>query len=960
MDYIGEHTLPGLLGNFFIALAFSSALLSVIAYFISAKTNASSDSWKKIGRYSFITHAVSVFAIVGIMFHLLVNHYYEYDYVAEQSKNDMSMRYILVCFWGGQRGSFMLWLFWQAVLGLILLKTTKKWETGVMTFFAGIQVFLVSMLLGVYYWDDSILGINPFALKREVVPDWGALWSSIPEYLSLDPTFKDGKGLNPLLQNYWMVIHPPTLFLGFSLVSVPFCFALAGLWKKQFSEWIKPALPWTFFGIGVLGIGILMGGAWAYESLSFGGFWAWDPVENASFVPWLVLVGAGHLMVLNKIRKSSLFTTFLLTIFSFFFILYSTFLTRSGVLGEESVHSFTGDGLMGQLLLFMFFFLFIGFYLLLQDKKLRLYFSLSVLLIFLIYLFFEPGNIVAESGSFKLTVKSLLAIFSSVICFIFLYAGYFLHFPRQKDEEDIWSREFWMFIGSLILLLSALQIIFTTSLPVINLLFDSNITKVSIEERNEFYNNWQLPFALIVSLLSAVSQFLKYKKTDSMAFLKQLIVSFSLAILATVVFVYVYSFSNSLVDIKLMLLLFASFFTVFSNGDYWIRVLKGKLNHAGASIAHIGFGVIMLGTVISMGKQENLSENRQGYMLQGINEKFDNNLDVQVFVNDTVRMKNYFITYSGNYKNSHFMNYKTTYFTSKEKNYKKGDTVKFENRLFIAAKDHVAQEDFLGDLKNWTEIQGYSSEIYLSAEKWDYLTYDEKLFDVEPFVQVHQSPGMKMQTVSEPGTVHYFAYDIFTHLKDAHLTPTGNKKYLRQFSIDTLVGDTIRTAGYVITSSNLQPVIDSVRFKGKTALSIDFTFFDVRDYYFEYPITKKLFFAFDSTGKTDSIYEEIPAMRMKVGLERVSVEENHAHSPNDGHNHAVQNRDTITHEILPEKTEIRFKLNLYTEDYIVLQVRKFPLILVLWIGCIIMFLGTFMAVLSRIRSVRKNEKEENI
>jgi cytochrome c-type biogenesis protein CcmF len=353
-----------------------------------------------------------------------------------------------------------------------------------------------------------------------------------------------------------------------------------------------------------------MGGAWAYESLSFGGFWAWDPVENPSFVPWLVLVGAGHLMLLNKARESSLFTTFLMTIFSFFLVLYSTFLTRSGVLGEESVHSFTGDGLMGQLLLFMFFYLFLGFLMLIQNKKLRYYFSGFAILIFLIYFFADPSTLLMQSGEFKFTIKSLLALMGIVVSFIFLYAGYHLHFPKQKQEEDIWSREFWMFIGSLILLLSALQIIFTTSLPVINLLFDTDITKVSTDERNAFYNAWQLPFALIIALLSGIGQYLKYKKTDSKSFLRKMISPLALSAIFTLIFNWLYSFTTSSRDLLLSTFMFAAFFTVFSNGEYWIRVLKGRLNFAGASIAHIGFGIILLGTIWSMGRQENLSENR--------------------------------------------------------------------------------------------------------------------------------------------------------------------------------------------------------------------------------------------------------------------------------------------------------------------------------------------------------------
>lgn len=135
----------------------------------------------------------------------------------------------------------------------------------------------------------------------------------------------DGKGLNPLLQNYWMVIHPPTLFFGFASSIIPFAFAIGGLWTAKYKEWLKPALPWTLVSVMILGTGIIMGGFWAYESLSFGGYWAWDPVENASLVPWLLLIVTVHLMLIYKSTGTSIILTYILSIASFLLVLYATF-----------------------------------------------------------------------------------------------------------------------------------------------------------------------------------------------------------------------------------------------------------------------------------------------------------------------------------------------------------------------------------------------------------------------------------------------------------------------------------------------------------------------------------------------------------------------------------------------------------------------------------------------------------
>jgi cytochrome c-type biogenesis protein CcmF len=135
----------------------------------------------------------------------------------------------------------------------------------------------------------------------------------------------DGNGLNVTLQNYWMVIHPPVLFLGFASMIIPFAFAFAGLWTKDYTGWVKPVQPWALFAVMMLGTGIMMGAAWAYESLNFGGYWAWDPVENASLVPWLTMVAGVHTLLAYKATGHSLKTTVFFFFISYVLILYSSF-----------------------------------------------------------------------------------------------------------------------------------------------------------------------------------------------------------------------------------------------------------------------------------------------------------------------------------------------------------------------------------------------------------------------------------------------------------------------------------------------------------------------------------------------------------------------------------------------------------------------------------------------------------
>ena len=147
-----------------------------------------------------------------------------------------------------------------------------------------------------------------------------------------------------LLQNYWMVIHPPVLFLGFASTLVPFSFIIAALWKGEYKSFIRTTVISSLFSGGVLGLGIMMGGAWAYESLNFGGYWAWDPVENASLVPWLTMIAGLHTLIVFKATGRSLSTTMVFYGLTYILVWYSTFLTRTGVLGDTSVHAFTGEG----------------------------------------------------------------------------------------------------------------------------------------------------------------------------------------------------------------------------------------------------------------------------------------------------------------------------------------------------------------------------------------------------------------------------------------------------------------------------------------------------------------------------------------------------------------------------------------------------------------------------------------
>src|SRR5690348_12499372 len=202
------HYLIGDIGHLFVITSFISALITAFSYL---KANWKNEielkgSWLTNGRVAFFIHAFSVFGIAVTLFVIIFNHYFEYHYAYSYSDKKLSTYYLISTFWNGQEGSFLLWMFWQAIIGLILIRTNKFWEAPVMVIFALVQAFLASMILGIVIPGlDFKLGSSPFILLRDVMPNDPAFKAN-PELIP-----SDGNGLNPLLQNYWMVIHPPTL-----------------------------------------------------------------------------------------------------------------------------------------------------------------------------------------------------------------------------------------------------------------------------------------------------------------------------------------------------------------------------------------------------------------------------------------------------------------------------------------------------------------------------------------------------------------------------------------------------------------------------------------------------------------------------------------------------------------------------------------------------------------------------
>lgn len=504
-----------MIGSILIELAFVASLLSVGLYF---QTHLRNDGrFLRWARLFFHATVVAVMLASAVLLYLILTHQFQYSYVWSYSSRDLSLPLLISTFYAGQEGSFMLWTLFTALIGVFLLQDSAKkgYEPQVMTAYGLIQLFLLLMLLVK----------NPFSYVWET-------WAGQVDASFVPP---NGRGLNPLLQNYWMVIHPQVMFSGFAAMGVPYAYAVAALMKRDYTNWIKPATPWLVYGCVVLGTAIMMGGFWAYETLGWGGYWGWDPVENSSLVPWLIGVATIHTTLSQRKSGSFVKTNLVLSMMCFIFVLYSTFLTRSGVLGETSVHSFVDPGMWAYWLLVGMLALFTGLGL----------------------------------GLLILRRKEM---------------------PRGSMQHEYFSREFALFLGSAALVCAALFISVGTSSPLITNIFQGKTTAVDIS----YYATTTVPLGIAIGVLCGLAQLLWWTKSDKTQLRKNLILPTLLSVVATLVLVLI-----GVHDLLAILFVFGAAFALFANLLVGWRIIRGSPKFAGGSITHIGLAVMFLGFVAS-------------------------------------------------------------------------------------------------------------------------------------------------------------------------------------------------------------------------------------------------------------------------------------------------------------------------------------------------------------------------
>lgn len=495
-------------GNTLLGLTALACFGVIIFYGLAAFRDK---SYHKYAAQLFKVFAVFVILLSAFFLMQILNHNFEIEYVYGYSSVNLDFFLLFSTFWAGQVGTFVLWLFFTVIVGMFLLSVRWEHKDKLIFFFLLTAVFLIVLML----------------VKSPFTPLDTDAMGVPPEHLPL----QDGRGLNPLLQNFWMIIHPPIVFLGYVLIAVPFAFALAALASGKYSDWARKAFPWSLMSLAVLGLGIFLGGYWAYETLGWGGYWAWDPVENSSLIPWLTNLALVHGLLMERRNGSFRKTNLALALISFILVIYGTFLTRSGILQEFSVHSFT-----------------------------------------------EPGKILYW------VMIIFMAVFSVLSAVLFVRGLSSLKKKAAGSDNQPWYDTL-MIIGSLFAILLAVLTWVGTSWPVITTIYGNPASLTQ-----SFYNGIALPIAIIMAILTAISSLYLYVTRGKNYFISRIIIAAVGALAGTIIAIIL-----GVHIARHIALIYASVFAIFANLLSLAARPNKKITNLGGNLSHVGFGIILIG-----------------------------------------------------------------------------------------------------------------------------------------------------------------------------------------------------------------------------------------------------------------------------------------------------------------------------------------------------------------------------
>ena len=414
------------LGQFLLIASLVACACAIAASVAGARRRSDRLVESGIGAFYFLTALMT--AATAVIIHAFVTNNFSIKYVQRTSEIAQPLFYKLTAYWGGLEGSIMFWGWLLAVFGALAIYLNRERQRELIPYvvatIAATEMFFVFLM---------IVHNNPFSTF-------------------LTPPVADGRGLNPLLQNFYMAIHPPSLYVGFVAMTIPYAFGLAALITGHLDDsWLRAIRRWTMVGWFFLSFGLILGMLWAYEELGWGGYWMWDPVENAALLPWFTATAFLHSVMVQERRGMLRVWNVTLVITTFFLTIFGTFMTRSGIV--QSVHAFG------------------------EDRELAMMFA---------------------------------GFMTAVLAFSFGLVVYRLPLLRSRHELDSWlSREAAFLANNWILLFSAFFVLFATMYPTLS----EAIRGERLTVGPPVFNKWMLPIGLILLVLTGIAPLLAWRKS---------------------------------------------------------------------------------------------------------------------------------------------------------------------------------------------------------------------------------------------------------------------------------------------------------------------------------------------------------------------------------------------------------------------------------------------------------------
>ncbi len=416
------------LGSFLLLFTFVVCAYAAVAAVAGARRGSRPLIESGVGAY-YLTAALLTMASAVIVYAFVVDDY-SIKYVQHNSDLAQPLFFKLTAFWGGLDGSILLWAFLLSVFGAAAVRLNRERSRELIPY-----VVAVLAVVQMFFLLLMIVHNNPFGT-----------------YLTETPA--EGRGMNPLLQTFYMAIHPPMLYLGFVGLTIPYAFGMAALITGYLDDsWLRAVRRWTAVAWLFLTFGLILGMIWAYEELGWGGYWGWDPVENAALLPWFTATAFLHSVIVQERRGMLRVWNVTLVIVTFLLTIFGTFLTRSGVV--QSVHAFG------------------------EDRQLAMMFT---------------------------------SFMAATLVFSFGWVIYRLPLLRSRHELDSWiSREAAFLVNNWVLLFSALFVLFATMFPTLS----EAVTGERLTVGPPFFNKWMLPIGLILLLLTGIGPLLAWRKSTA-------------------------------------------------------------------------------------------------------------------------------------------------------------------------------------------------------------------------------------------------------------------------------------------------------------------------------------------------------------------------------------------------------------------------------------------------------------